>query len=211
MSKKEESPDDEEDEEPEVEPEEEEIAKEAKTSLKRENLVPKITTQIEPTSESEMLNSEIVNLLKKARAAIAEEQFSDAVKLYREAAVASDMMGQPENEKTYLNRANEILTEHPEIEKGLATEPIKKRKGKAKLRKEEEKLTFSRLITRIFVAGIFTILVFSGIFAAMILQKLLEMGGSYNVPQLWYTCIIIEIIGLVIAYIFGTRWLKWPE
>jgi len=203
--------DEEEEEEAESEVEEEEAEKPAKGLIKREALKPKSMSRPELGSEAETLSLEITDVLKRARVAIAEEQFLDAVKLYREAAVAADMMGESEREKSYLNRANELLKEHPELEKELATEAIKKRKGKAKVHKEEEKLTLSRLITRIIIAGIFTILVFSGIFAAIILQKLAEIAGSYNAPLLWFTCTVVEIIGLTIAYFFGTRWLKWPE
>lgn len=213
MSNKEESPDENEKEEVETEPEVEKVGKKAKLSIKKEISKAKLTSKTEPRSEVETLSLEITDLLKKARAAIAEEQFLDAIKLYREAAITADMMGDSEREKSYLNRADEILKEHPELEKEFITEPSKKRKGKARLRKEEEKLTLSRLITQIIVAGIFIILVFSGLFSAIILQKLSELAGgySYNAPMLWFICTVIEIIGLTIAYFFGTRWLKWPE
>lgn len=211
MSKKEESPAEDEEEEAETGPEEEEIEEEPQVSVKKELQKAKPIAPAEAESDSETLGLEITDLLKKARVAIAEEQFLNAIKLYQEAAIAADMMGDSERQKIYLNRAHELLKEHPDLEKELVPEPLKKRKGKAKVRKEEEKLTLSRLIARIILGGIFTGLVFSGVFAAMLLQNLFQVGGSYNAPLLWFICTVVEIIGLTMAYFFGTRWLKWPE
>jgi hypothetical protein len=211
VSEKDESPDEDEEEEAEPEPKEEETEEEPPVSPKKELHKVESIVPAKAESDSEALGLEITDLLKKARVAIAEEQFLDAIKLYQEAAISADMMGDADRQKTYLNRANELLKEHPTLEKELVTEPLKKRKGKAKVRKEEEKLTLARLITRIIVAGIFTGLVFSGVFAAILLQNAFQVGGSYNAPLLWFICTLVEVIGLTVAYFFGTRWLKWPE
>ncbi|MDD1779254.1 MAG: hypothetical protein LUQ65_13895 [Candidatus Helarchaeota archaeon] len=211
MSEKDESPDKDEEEEAEPEPKKEEIEEEPAVSAEKEIQKIKPTAPAEAESDSETLGLEITDLLKKARVAIGAEQFLEAIKLYQEAAISADMMGDSERQKIYLNRANELVKEHPELEKELVTEPLKKRKGKAKVRKEEEKLTLPRLIARIVVAAIFTGLIFSGIFAAVLLQNAFQVGGSYNGALLWFICTVVEVIGLTIAYFFGTRWLKWPE
>ncbi len=210
MSKKEESPDDDEEEEAETGPEDEEIEEEPPVIIKKELQKAKPIVPAEAESDSETLGLEITDLLKKARVAIAEERFLQAVKLYQEAAIAADLMGDSERQKIALQRAQELLKEHPDVEKALVPEPLKKRKGKAKVRQEEEKLTLSRLIARIIMGGIFTGLVFSGVIAAILLQNLFQVGGSYNAPLLWVICTVVEIIGLTLAYVFGTRGLKWP-
>lgn len=211
MSEKDESPDENEEEEAETEPKEEKIEEEPPVREEKEIQKAKPTPPAEAESDTETLGLEITDLLKKARGAIAEGQFLAAIRLYQDAAVSADMMGDAERQKIYLNRANELLKEHPELEKELVTEPLRKRKGKARIRKEEERLTLPRLIARIIVAGIFTGLIFSGVLTALLLQNAFEAGGSYNAPLLWFVCTVVEVIGLTIAYFFGTRWLKWPE
>jgi hypothetical protein len=211
VSEKDKSPDEDEEEEAEAEAEEEEIEEEPPVSIKKELQKAKPTAPAAAESDSEALGLEITDLLKRARGAIAEGQFLEAIKLYQDAAVSADMMGDAERQKTYLGRANELLKEHPDLGKELGMEPLRKRKGKAKVRREEEKITLARLIARIIVAGIFTGLVFSGVFAAILLQNAFQVGGSYDAPLLWFICTVVEVLGLTIAYFFGTRWLKWPE
>lgn len=208
MSEKDESPDEDEEEEAEPEPEEEELEEEPSIVTEKELQKPKPITPVEAEPDSETLGLEITDLLKKARVAIAEKQFLHAIKLYQEAAVSADMMGDSDRHKIYLNRANELLKEHPGLEKELVTEPLKKRKGKAKVRKEEEKLTLARLFTRIIIGAIFTGLIFSGVFTAILFQNAFQAGSSYDAPLLWFLCTLVEVIGLTIAYFFGTRWLK---
>ena len=212
MSPKEEPNDEDEEEEPSlVDDQEEERAEEPLKITKRKRKA-KIVTESVGEADSGQLIVEITDLLKNARAAIADERFVDAIKCYQEASIAAGMAGDGDRERIYLSRANEILKEHPELkEEGLTI--IKRRKMKAKLRKEEETFTgfLIRIISYIFIAAIFLILIYSGIFAAIILQELFEMGGSYSINTLWAISGAIEVVGLIIAYFLGTRLLRWQE
>ena len=168
----------------------------------------KLISVIAAEADEEKLLLEITDLLKRARVALGKENFLEAINCYHEAAVAAEMAGDTERERIYLNRANELLKEHPELkEEGLV---IKKRKMKAKLR-EEEKFSLGRLISNIIIAGIMIILVYSGLFSVILLQEVFELGGSYNISILWGVSIAIGIFGMVLAYLLGTRWLRWPE
>ena len=179
---------------------------------KKQKRKAQIITQIESTSETDhdKLLFEITGLLKKARISIAEKNYIEAIKSYQDAAVTASMLGDAEREKIYLTRANEILQEHPELkEEGIAL--MKKRKLKTIIRKEEEKFSITRMLSHIIIALLLIILVFSGMFSALILQELLEAGGSYSIATLWGICIGIEVCGLVLAYIIGRYWLQWSE
>ncbi|HUX98256.1 MAG TPA: hypothetical protein VMV49_01765 [Candidatus Deferrimicrobium sp.] len=198
--------------EPEEEPEWAIEEGEKPTVIKKRKGKRTIISETEAEPDSEKLVTEITDLLKRARSAIAEQNFLVAVKSYQEASIAAGMAGDTEREKIYIARANEILNEHPELkEQGLVI--LKKRKMKAILRKEEKKFSayVLRIVSYIFVAGILIILIFSGLFSAIILQELLELGGSYSISMLWGICCFIEIIGLILAYLLATRWLSWAE
>ncbi len=213
----------------EEEPEEEEVPEtieeeeEVPETIKEEEEAPKIIKkqkrkgtiiterrEMFAGEDEEKLTKEITEFLKKARAAIAEQNYLEAVKDYQDASIAANMLGDPEREKIYLSRANEILEEHPELkEEGIAF--FKKRRVKAKIREEKEKFSLLQMITNIIIAAIFIVLVYSGIFSAIILRELFQLGGSYSVTFLWGLCITIEITGLIIAYVLAKYWLVWPE
>jgi hypothetical protein len=198
--------------EPEEEPEWETTEGKRPSIVKKRKGKKKIISETEAEPDSEKLVTEITDLLKRARSAIAEQNFLEAVKSYQEASIAASMAGDTERERIYLVRANEILTEHPDLkEEGLVV--LKKRKMKAILRKQEETTSayIIRIVSYIFVAAILMILVFSGLFSAIILQNTFQAGGSYNLYGLWGLCSFIEIIGLILAYLFATRWLNWSE
>ena len=210
MSAEKEPPTETEEESAEIEPSDEEMEEERPKIIKKRKRKDKVIREIEPEADEAQLIFEITNLLKRARIAIAKENFIEAVKCYQDAAVAANMAGNTKREKIYLSRANELIKEHPEL-KEAGLQYIKKRKLKAKLREEEEKFSLTRMISNIIVAAIMLILVYSGIFGAIILQEILEEGASYSIPLLWSLSIVIEIFGIIVAYFFGTRYLRWSE
>ncbi|MHA1650283.1 MAG: hypothetical protein ACTSYB_08820 [Candidatus Helarchaeota archaeon] len=185
---------------------EEEAPKYVKKKKRKAKIISKERPEFE--ADEEKLAIEITSLLKKARSSIAQEDYLEAVKCYQNAAIAASMIGDLEREKIYLSRASEIIREHPELkEKGV--ELFKRRKLKAKIREKEEKFSIFQFFSQIFIAGILLVLVYSGLFSAIILQELFEMGGSYNVAQLWGICITIEICGIILAYFLGKRLFQW--
>ncbi|NVM55713.1 MAG: hypothetical protein HWN66_18585 [Candidatus Helarchaeota archaeon] len=210
MSAEKEPPTETEEESAEIEPSDEEMEEERPKIIKKRKRKDKVIREIEPEADEAQLIFEITNLLKRARIAIAKENFIEAVKCYQDAAVAANMAGNTKREKIYLSRANELIKEHPEL-KEAGLQYIKKRKLKAKLREEEEKFSLTRMISNLIVAAIMLILVYSGIFGAIILQEILEEGASYSIPLLWSLSIVIEIFGIIVAYFFGTRYLRWSE
>ncbi|MFX1295910.1 MAG: hypothetical protein ACFFD2_13800 [Promethearchaeota archaeon] len=198
---------------PEDELDQEEIERQLPKILKKRTRKAKIVSQKDEffdDEDDEKLLFEISSLLKKARVAIAEEKYIDAIKCYQDAAITASMIGDTEREKIYLIRANEILQEHPEL-KAEGVTILKKRKNKAKIREKEEKFSIIQLISNLLVAVFLLILVYSGLISAIILQEIFEMSGSYNVTQLWGICILIEITGVILAYFIGKSWLRWPE
>ncbi|MHA1129909.1 MAG: hypothetical protein ACTSQQ_03780 [Candidatus Helarchaeota archaeon] len=166
--------------------------------------------EIKFETDHDKLLYEITGLLKKARIAIAEKNYIEAITSYQDAAVTANMLGDPEREKIYLTRANEILQDHPEL-KAEGITLLKKRKLKTIIRKKEEKFSLTRLLTNMIFALLMIVLVYSGVFSAIILQELLEAGGSYNFTMLWGICIGIEVLGIFLAYLIGRYWLRWPE
>ncbi len=194
--------------EAEVEPDEEEEGEEPPEVIKKWKRKAKIISEVEPEADEEKLLLEITNLLKKARVALVNKNYIEAVISYQDAAIAANMTGDTERERIFLKRANEILQDHPELKEDERIKTIKKRKIKAIIR-PEEKFSLTGLISNLIVAGIFFILIYSGLFSAVFLQQIYET--AYNPAQLWGICIAIEIIGLVLAYFLATRWLQWSE
>jgi hypothetical protein len=196
----------------ETDDEEETLDEEITEKTKKRKRKAQIITEAESILETDhdKLLFEITGLLKKARIAIAEKNYIEAIKSYQDAAVTASMLGDSEREKIYLARASEILQEHPELkEEGIAL--MKKRKLKAIIRKEVEKFSLTRMLSHVIIALLLIILVFSGVFSAVILEELLEAGGSYSVTTLWGICIGIEVCGLILAYVIGKYWLQWSE
>ncbi len=200
------------DEDRETDAEAETSDEETPKKIKKRKRKAQIINQAETPSETDhdKLLFEITGLLKKARISIAEKNYIEAIKSYQDAAVTASMLGDTEREKIYLTRANEILQEHPELkEEGITL--MKKRKLKAIIRKEVEKFSLTSLLSHMIIALLLIVLVFSGIFSAVILQELLEAGGSYSYTTLWGICIGIEVCGLILAYVIGKYWLQWSE
>jgi len=170
----------------------------------------KIIMEQVPEADEEKLLLEITDLLKRARVALVNKNYLEAVKNYQDAAISANMAGDTERERIFLRRAGEILRDHPEVMEEEGFKLIKKRKLKARLR-EPEKFSLGRLISQVFLAGILIIFVYLGLFGAIFLQEIFEEGGSYSIPSLWGISIGVMVIGLLLAYLFATRALRWTD
>lgn len=189
---------------------EKDFEEEAPKILKKRKRKGKFIMDTEPEADEEKLLDEITELLKRARFALANKNYLEAVRCYQDAAISANMAGDAERERIFLRRVNEILTEHPELKEEDGFKLIKKRKIKAKL-KAEEKFSLVRFLSHLILAGILVLFVYLGLFGAIVLQEIFEEGGSYSIPALWGTSIVVLIVGLVIAYIYGTRFFDWSE
>lgn len=194
-------------------PAEEEAEEVPPQIIKKRKRKAKIISEGAPESDEEKLLLEITNLLKKARIALVNKNYIEAVICYQDAGIAANMAGDVERERIFLRRANEILQDHPELKEDERVKVIKRRKIKAIVR-PEEKFSLIGLISNVIMAAIFTILVFSGLISAILIQEVYEDIG-YVFPDsafvIWGLSIAIEIFGLTIAYLLATRWLHWPE
>ncbi len=190
-----------------AEPTEEGLEKERPAIIKKKRRKGKFIMETTPEADEEQLLMEITELLKRARVALVNKNYLEAVKSYQDAAIAANMAGDTERERIFLRRMNEILKDHPELVEEEGFKIIKKRRIKAKLR-EEEGFSLSRLISNVFVALLMLIFVYSGLLGSIVLYRIFDVT---NVNLLWGLSIFIEILGLIIAYLLGTRWLRWSE
>lgn len=210
MSAEEEPPAENEEEVEAPESAEEAIEEDHPKILKKRQRKGKIIMEQTAEADEEQLLMEITELLKRARIALVKKNYLEAVKSYQEAAIAANMAGDSERERIFLRRMNEILKAHPELVEEEGFKLIKKRKMKTKLR-EEEKFSFSRLISNILVAGLMIALIYGALLIIMFVQQVYDIVSLDLIPILWGVGIFLQILGIILAYLLGTRWLRWPE
>ncbi|NVM31373.1 MAG: hypothetical protein HWN65_21215 [Candidatus Helarchaeota archaeon] len=175
--------------------------------VKKRKRKAKIISEMEPEADEERLLLEITNLLKKARIALVKKNYIEAVICYQDAGIAANMAGDTERERLFLRRANEILQDHPELKEDERVKIIKRRKIKAMVR-PEEKFSLVGLISNMIAAVLFIILIYSGLISAIFLMDIVDMT---NYTLVWGLSIAVEILGLTLAYLLATRFLRWSK
>ena len=210
MSAEEEPPAESEEEVEAPESAEEAIEEDRPKIIKKRKRKGKIIMERIAEADEEQLLMEITKLLKRGRAALVKKNYLEAVKSYQDAAIAANMAGDSERERIFLRRMNEILKAHPELVEEEGFKLVKKRKMKTKLR-EEKKFSVSRLISNMIVAGLMIALIYGALFIIMFVQQVYDIVSLDLIPILWGVGIFLQILGIILAYLLGTRWLRWPE
>ena len=210
MSAEEEPPAESEEEVEAPESAEEAIEEDRPKIIKKRKRKGKIIMERIAEADEEQLLMEITKLLKRGCAALVKKNYLEAVKSYQDAAIAANMAGDSERERIFLRRMNEILKAHPELVEEEGFKLVKKRKMKTKLR-EEKKFSVSRLISNMIVAGLMIALIYGALFIIMFVQQVYDIVSLDLIPILWGVGIFLQILGIILAYLLGTRWLRWPE
>jgi len=145
--------------------------------------------------------------LKKARFAMRDEDYNQAVKYYRLAAKCSAKAGDTQKEKIFNNRANEIIKEY-KLEVEVEKEKTFKKKKVIQRKKEKIRIT-SQNIWGFIIAIIIILCGLSGlIFEIIFLPNSLTLNDMYFY---WGVGATIEIISVIIIIFIYKILIKPPE